>query len=244
MSTIITYYSYKGGVGRSMSLANTAVFLSKWGYKVLIIDWDIEAPGLEHFFKPYINTKIVKEKNGVIDLISKDNKNNWQDTLIAITIPDIETPIHLISSGKRDENYFKKVRDFDIDAFYKLGGGDFVEKLRDDWKREYDFVLVDSRTRVTEIGGICAVQLPDQVVMLFTATDQGFEGTLDIANRALNAQQKLPYDRQKLIFIPILTKFDTQAEFELSQKWINQFADKLKNIYKDWLLYLLKGMNL
>jgi len=51
MSAIVTFYSYKGGVGRSMSLANTAVLLAKWGYKTLIVDWDLEAPGLEHFFK-------------------------------------------------------------------------------------------------------------------------------------------------------------------------------------------------
>ena len=50
MSQIITFYSYKGGVGRSMALANVATLLSKWGKRVLMIDWDLEAPGLENFF--------------------------------------------------------------------------------------------------------------------------------------------------------------------------------------------------
>ena len=48
---ICTFYSYKGGVGRSMALVNVAALLSKWNRRVLIIDWDLEAPGVEEFFE-------------------------------------------------------------------------------------------------------------------------------------------------------------------------------------------------
>ncbi|HYE71696.1 MAG TPA: P-loop NTPase, partial [Blastocatellia bacterium] len=44
---IYTFYSYKGGVGRSMALANVAEWLYRQGLRVVIIDWDLEAPGLE-----------------------------------------------------------------------------------------------------------------------------------------------------------------------------------------------------
>jgi hypothetical protein len=51
---IITFYSYKGGVGRSMVLANVGHIMA-WQmssqHKVLMIDWDLEAPGLHKFFK-------------------------------------------------------------------------------------------------------------------------------------------------------------------------------------------------
>src|SRR5262245_55706456 len=51
---IITFYSYKGGTGRSMVMANVAHILttgeSYASPKVLLIDWDLEAPGLERFF--------------------------------------------------------------------------------------------------------------------------------------------------------------------------------------------------
>jgi len=106
-------------------------------------------------------------------------------------------------------------------------------------KSHYDFILIDSRTGVTEIGGICTVQLPDKIILLFSATVQGFHGTLEIAERASNAQQKLPYDRQRLTFIPIPTKFDTQSEYELSQKWLDLFSHKLGGIYKSWLPYTI-----
>ncbi len=47
---VITFYSYKGGVGRSMALANVAVLLAQQKKKVLAIDFDLEAPGLHRFF--------------------------------------------------------------------------------------------------------------------------------------------------------------------------------------------------
>jgi MinD-like ATPase involved in chromosome partitioning or flagellar assembly len=48
---IVTFYSYKGGVGRSFCLANIGTLLANWGYQVLCVDWDLEAPGLHHYFQ-------------------------------------------------------------------------------------------------------------------------------------------------------------------------------------------------
>jgi len=60
----ITFYSYKGGVGRSMALVNIACLAAKENKKILLIDCDLEAPGLHQFFK-------VKEgSKGFVDLIS------------------------------------------------------------------------------------------------------------------------------------------------------------------------------
>ena len=48
----ITFYSYKGGVGRTLALANIAKRLSEFGKKVCLIDFDLEAPGLHHPLSP------------------------------------------------------------------------------------------------------------------------------------------------------------------------------------------------
>jgi MinD-like ATPase involved in chromosome partitioning or flagellar assembly len=45
----VSFYSYKGGVGRSMALANLATLLARKGRRVLMIDFDLEAPGLDSF---------------------------------------------------------------------------------------------------------------------------------------------------------------------------------------------------
>jgi cellulose biosynthesis protein BcsQ len=59
---IITFYSYKGGTGRTMALANVACLLAKRHKErtskgVLMIDWDLEAPGLHRFFQHNFNKR-------------------------------------------------------------------------------------------------------------------------------------------------------------------------------------------
>ena len=46
---IVTFYSYRGGVGRSMAMANVGEILADMGYRVIVCDWDLEAPGLERY---------------------------------------------------------------------------------------------------------------------------------------------------------------------------------------------------
>ena len=51
---IITFYSYKGGTGRSMAVSNVAWILASNGYDVLLIDCDLEAPGLYRYLRPFL----------------------------------------------------------------------------------------------------------------------------------------------------------------------------------------------
>ena len=69
---IITFYSYKGGTGRSMALANVAWVLASSGARVLVVDWDLEAPGLHRYFRPFLNDKelIREESAGLIDFMT------------------------------------------------------------------------------------------------------------------------------------------------------------------------------
>jgi MinD-like ATPase involved in chromosome partitioning or flagellar assembly len=61
---IYTFYSYKGGVGRSMALVNIAELFYQNGLNVLMVDFDLEAPGLERYFKEFIPLKTVYERKG------------------------------------------------------------------------------------------------------------------------------------------------------------------------------------
>jgi tetratricopeptide (TPR) repeat protein len=70
---IITFYSYKGGTGRSMVLANVAYILSmqngsrtNGGKPVLAIDWDLEAPGLHRYFQSDLPSP-AEQRPGLID---------------------------------------------------------------------------------------------------------------------------------------------------------------------------------
>src|SRR5213078_2846099 len=67
---IVTFYSYKGGTGRSMALANVAWILASTGLKVLVIDWDLEAPGLHRYFRPFLDDTELTQSPGLIDFLT------------------------------------------------------------------------------------------------------------------------------------------------------------------------------
>jgi MinD superfamily P-loop ATPase len=57
---IVTFYSYKGGTGRSMALANVACLLAEQlsaDEHILMIDWDLEAPGLHRYFRDQLEPR-------------------------------------------------------------------------------------------------------------------------------------------------------------------------------------------
>ena len=66
---VITFYSYKGGTGRSMALANVAWILASNGKRVLVVDWDLESPGLHHYFYPFLVDQDLTSSDGVIDMV-------------------------------------------------------------------------------------------------------------------------------------------------------------------------------
>src|SRR3712207_1583100 len=66
---IVTFYSYKGGTGRTLALASVAWILAANGKRVLAVDWDLESPGLHRYFHPFLTDKKLNNSRGVIDLI-------------------------------------------------------------------------------------------------------------------------------------------------------------------------------
>lgn len=73
----ITFYSYKGGVGRSMALVNIACLAAKEKKKILLIDCDLEAPGLHQFFETDKNAPgFVELIESVAEWVENEEHNN------------------------------------------------------------------------------------------------------------------------------------------------------------------------
>ncbi len=66
---VVTFYSYKGGTGHTMALANVAWILASSGLKVLVVDWDLESPGLHKYFQPFLDPAKITATPGVIEMI-------------------------------------------------------------------------------------------------------------------------------------------------------------------------------
>nr|CBX31247.1 hypothetical protein N47_E47590 [uncultured Desulfobacterium sp.] len=153
-----------------------------------------------------------------------------------MSLPNTSNKLYLLTAGERDENYFKKVRNLDIQSFYEQSnGGELIEYLRNEFKRKFDFIFIDSRTGITDIGGVCTIQLPDILVLFFIASDQSFNGIIKVAKKAYDVQKNWTIDRQGLASIPVASRFDFNSEYETAKYWINRFASQLNDIYGRWL---------
>jgi tetratricopeptide (TPR) repeat protein len=91
--------------------------------------------------------------------------------------------------------YAARVNGFNWTHFYEhQSGGAFMDAVRDSMQ-SYDYVLIDSRTGVSDTAGICTVQMPDMLVLCFTLNNQSIKGASGIAAQlapALGGKPVLP----------------------------------------------------
>ncbi len=233
--TIVTFYSFKGGVGRSMAIANIGALLVRRGLRVLCVDFDLEAPGLDRYFEERTTRK---SSVGLLDLLTQAQSGESPQFRDFVSEVDVggQSVLDLITCGKQDASYAQRVLDFNWRQFFEQrSGGRFFESLREAWRTAYDFVLIDSRTGLTDSGGVCTVQLPDILVAVLTTNEQSLEGTRAVVLSAQEARQELAYDRARLVVLPLNSRYDGRVEHDRGRKWILKFEDRLGPFLADWL---------
>lgn len=226
---VITFYSFKGGTGRTMALANVAWILASQGKRVLMVDWDLDSPGLHKFFHPFLDANLYDATTGIVDMISNFARaathtvaraGDWHLDFARVlphaislswSFPE-EGALDIISTGQLGRTYSTVLSGFNWDNFYyRLGGGLLFAAMRDDMRRNYDFTLIDSRTGLSDMAGICTVRFPDTVVNCFTLSDQSIEGAAGVA-RSIN---ELAEDRDiRILPVPMRVEDGEQAKLE------------------------------
>jgi MinD-like ATPase involved in chromosome partitioning or flagellar assembly len=187
---VVTFYSYKGGVGRTMALVNTAVMLARMNRRVLVVDFDLEAPGLPSY-------EIFRENKctiGVVDYVSTYRTTGMAPNAAEyITRCDVSgAPIWLMPAGDHTKaGYSELLQSIDWQDLYEHQQGYLMfEDLKQQWLqyegKGFDYVLVDSRTGHTDVGGICTRQLPDAVVVMFVPNEQNIDGLVPIVDSIKN----------------------------------------------------------
>ncbi|TPJ55519.1 AAA family ATPase, partial [Mesorhizobium sp. B2-6-7] len=182
----ITFYSYKGGVGRTMALVNAAAELTRRGRKVLIVDFYLEAQGVS----TYTELSQSEYQPGLVEYISEYMSTyvapRVSDFIIECSIKSQEQvfPIWVFPAGNRDKTYSARLSAIDWQGLYEFQSGyllfeDFRQQLKED-ARGFDYILIDSRTGHTDVGGICTRQLADAVVLMFFPNLQNITGLQSI----------------------------------------------------------------
>lgn len=175
----VTFYSFKGGVGRTMALVNMATKLAMTGKRVLIVDFDLEAPGIPTFSLTAPKT----ESKGLVEYICEYRHSGEapavQDFTYSANKFEGGGEIIVMPAGRHDASYSSRLNSIDWRALYDQEDGYlFFEDLKSQWNQFIfpDYVLIDSRTGHSDVEGICTRQLPDAVCLLFFPNDQNLQG--------------------------------------------------------------------
>lgn len=176
---VVSWYSYKGGVGRSMSLVNVAIELAQNGQRVLMVDFDLEAPGIETFNLPKPRDKTP----GIVEYVcrfieSRKSPDVAEYIYESAGVGDNGGGVWIMPAGIQDESYGKRLNGIDWQRLYAEQDGFLMfEDLKAQWKElDVDYVFIDSRTGHTDVGNICTRQLPDAVCVLFFPNEQNLLG--------------------------------------------------------------------
>lgn len=228
-----------------MALANVAWLLAEtYQKKVLVVDWDLEAPGLHRFFE-------LKDKEiefGLLDLLYdykellREEKISLPKKLVDVKkyialiedFGDDKGSISILAAGSQDRRYASRVNEFSWEKFYeKWYGFAFIESLKAQLKEVAEIILVDSRTGVTDIGGICTLQLPDVVVILFSLNEQNISGTEYLVESILKKSTEVSRKKSPPALILKPSRVEIAGGQDMKIRWEEIAADRLGKYLPD-----------
>lgn len=170
----VVFFSIKGGVGRSSALAATAWHLAEQGKRVLVLDLDLESPGLS-------TTILPKEKQpayGITDWLVEDLVDNGDAVLanmIATSDLSRDGEIYVVPShGVEHGDYVAKLGRVWMPKINNLDGQEpWSNRLKRlltalENKLSPDVVLIDSRSGIDDIASSSITHLGAKLILLFT----------------------------------------------------------------------------
>lgn len=234
---IATFYSLRGGVGRSTALAYTARILARKGHTVLCIDMDLEAPGLTALFSKEPD---IKANRGVLPLLIQLDQGHVpsiQEHLLRLSETD---ELYCIPAGKPDANYARMLSLLAPDAWYREERNplrEFIALLRHQLSFIPDIILLDARTGIASLNAPLLFDLSDIALITFFPHPQTQTGTAAIVKALLASKTQ----RQDLDFTPeprfIVSPIPASKASEVieryqhrSLEWVNAWLTKVNSL--------------
>jgi len=247
---VITFYSYKGGQGRTMALASIASLLYRLGKNVVILDLDFEAPGVLAKFAPSVFTDLRATKSGVIQCFSEFESEMMVTGRMAterMVIKDI-SPFLTEVAPRGTEGATGQLRL--IPTGYPCGGDYFDATSDKKWTNlfypspvnevffdemyaairhitpEPNYLLVDIKAGVSQSGTI-NMKRADAIICLFSSDFESQHG-MRYALKLLDSMHRVRLDGAQTIILPVLSRIPHFLTKEEKSGLRNNFSNKLE----------------
>ena len=189
---VISFYSYKGGVGRTIALIETAYNLTKKGKRVLLLDLDVEAPSLHNIFREQVNDEVNGAKCGIIEYLYKkvvqgSEEIQINDIFCSLQLKNVSGEIFVMPALKvMNKDYVYQIERLQTqqiqekDIFSEIFA--YVKKTLN-----VDIIMIDTRAGFNQWGSLSLLTLSNQVIFVAYPNDENIEGL----NMALQLMQNI-----------------------------------------------------
>jgi len=176
-------FGIKGGVGRSSALAIWARHLANLGKKVLVVDLDLESPGIGQILLPQARLPDF----GVVDWLVEEAVGQADRELLmdmVATSPlagNTEGVIRVVTAaGGKEQDYIAKLSRVYMDINQEGKIVDFAHRLAQllqqlEAQEKPDIVLLDSRAGIHDIAAIAITRLTDMAFLFAINTPQTWQ---------------------------------------------------------------------
>ncbi|MEK7403546.1 MAG: P-loop NTPase [Acidobacteriota bacterium] len=194
---VVAFFSFKGGLGRTTVTGATGLTLARYGHRVALVDLDLEAPGLASLFLAPKD-----EPTGVIDyLIEKPIQDKgWQlrESIHSLPDPLLLGPrgatLRLVPVGSVDADYLEKLARVDVQNIAEGSLGrilrELLLELRSALPGGVDFIFLDARAGLHELGGLALCNLAHAGVVLGIDSAQSWAGLALVVQRLARPEQE------------------------------------------------------
>jgi MinD-like ATPase involved in chromosome partitioning or flagellar assembly/tetratricopeptide (TPR) repeat protein len=195
-----------GGTGRTGAVTNLAWILASADNRVLVVDWGTEGPSVHDYLRPF--------------LVSAPSPADSVDDGVSALVPtSLELREYAVPAGRHRVHVLAAAEGTSGTAPTDQQAVKWNQWLRD---TEYDYVLIDGPTDVTEEGLSRVAQMCDVVLLFFLPRRTAIEQASTIARGLSEASATSPS------IVPVASQFDDKnpARAERSRDAIRAaFAD-------------------
>lgn len=194
----VTFYSVRGGVGRSTTLAYTAQILASRGRRIVCVDLDLEAPGLASLFG--VDSQ-VGPAIGVVPLLAAFDRGEKPDISRHLVRVSKSDELYCLPAGRPDPEYARLLQFVQPSAWYtedKNPLRDLVSGISGGLPFKPDVIMFDARTGLSEISAPLLFQLADLAIILFFPHPQAEQATREVLKALLASRTSRVMDGVKL----------------------------------------------
>lgn len=229
----IVFYSIKGGVGRSTALAALAWKLAQEGKKIIVLDMDLESPGLSSMLLPEEG----RPAYGMTDWLVEDLLDNG-DSVFDYTVARSDLSgagdLHVIPAhGKDPGEYIAKLGRAWMPKADAGGNREAWAKRLNRFltgieaKYNPDVFLIDSRAGIDSVAAACVTEMKAEAVLLFANDNRQTWIGYDILFRYWNRTGSARRIREKLQLVGAMV-----PQGERRGQYLTGLLDKSSNLFE------------